>query len=204
MTRPIDRPHERARDFANAVGRRIFAARKAATLTLEQMTERTGINEGQLGRIERKGEGLSVEKLLLIAEALKRPMSFFINDPEVEVVFHQRDLPTPPAVNPWWVTNRGERKNLLLFRQLRGKERRIVVGLMEVMLVVRTQRYERLTMAITGRPAKVRNAAFPKLPQMWVRKDKGVKRVKTVPIEDLDPPKPPKPQTENPPEDPQT
>lgn len=81
------------------IGPLIRSRRKDLGLSLRELAERTGVTHGFLGQIERGESSPSIETFLRIANALKAPVTYFIeNDPpsdetdsrHVDAVLQQR------------------------------------------------------------------------------------------------------------------
>ncbi len=67
------------------IGPLIRSRRRDLGLSLRELAERTGVTHGFLGQIERGESSPSIETFLRIVNALKAPVTYFIeNDPPVE------------------------------------------------------------------------------------------------------------------------
>lgn len=129
MTREMDL-------FLDRVAERVRAARKRAGLTIEQLALQAGILPGDLSKLERNRLPLRLHHLKRLADALGAAPATFL-DATV-------DLPefVQPALDPHYIVDPAERKLLAAYRELRGKEQRIVYLLASEMRKTRDRRYD--------------------------------------------------------------
>lgn len=65
------------------LGERVREARKAAGLSPEQLAVALDVSSATMFRIERDATDVTVQRLAKIAEATRRPMSYFLNGEKV-------------------------------------------------------------------------------------------------------------------------
>lgn len=78
-----------------SLGHRVARAREDAGITQGKMAELVGIERSALSRAEKGERKLTVTEMVAIAEALRRPLAFFVNDP-LPTVISRRSDPTLP------------------------------------------------------------------------------------------------------------
>lgn len=88
---PVEEPQEPrwirfAEEVDAFVGRRIRAARGLAGLTQKRLADTVGLTQTQLSRVERGLRPLAVAEVIRLAIQLRRPVSFFVEPPDPEVV----------------------------------------------------------------------------------------------------------------------
>lgn len=64
----------------HALGKKLRLAREAADLSQQALAERLGITFQQVRKYERGANRIAASRLVSIAEALDRPVSYFLND----------------------------------------------------------------------------------------------------------------------------
>lgn len=74
------------------LGRRIAAAREYADMTQEGLGNAVGLDRTAVSRLEKGERKVSVVELVGIAASLKRPMSFFVEEPVPAAVSRRQDL----------------------------------------------------------------------------------------------------------------
>lgn len=118
------------------IAARVRAARIKAGLTLDQLAVRAQLRPGDLSKLERNHLPLRLHHLKRIADVLGVAPSTFL-DQDV-------DLPefVQPALDPHYIVDPVERKLLAAYRELRGKEQRIVMLLASEMRKTRDRRYD--------------------------------------------------------------
>lgn len=77
------------------LGRRVAQARDDAGITQGKLAELIEIERSALSRAEAGERKLAMTEMVAIAEALRRPLSFFVNDPVPAVVNRRSDLALP-------------------------------------------------------------------------------------------------------------
>lgn len=85
------------------LGARVAEARDAAGLTQEGLGRAVGLDRTAITRLEKGERKLGVAELVLIAEALSRPLAFFVQEPVATVVSRRTDTSpthdTTPALD---------------------------------------------------------------------------------------------------------
>lgn len=84
------------------MGRRLRDLRRRRALTLQALSDESGVSIGMLSQMERGVSTPSIRTLQRVAEALRVPISWFFSDG------------TPPAGAPPWVLRRSHRRTLSL------------------------------------------------------------------------------------------
>ncbi|MFY2858582.1 helix-turn-helix domain-containing protein [Mycobacterium sp. THU-M104] len=74
------------------IGVRVAQARTEAELTQAKLGEMVGLERTAISRAEKGERRLTMAEMVAIAEALDRPLGFFVNDPLPAVVNRRRDL----------------------------------------------------------------------------------------------------------------
>lgn len=134
-TKPIDSDTDL---FLDRVGARIRAFRLSQKLTLKELALRAGFPEPELSKYERGHQNFSLDRLRKIAAALGVSAAKLLDD-EVE------ELPQakPPAqLDPHYLVDPAEKQLIAAFRELVGKEQRIVLLLATEMRTVRDPRFD--------------------------------------------------------------
>jgi transcriptional regulator with XRE-family HTH domain len=98
------------------IGRKIQRAREEAGLSQEMLASRLGLTQAALSNYELGKRGLHVANLQRIAEALDRPLSYFIEEPdEATGVGEDRrlDESISEMISLWYDMPESEREYLL-------------------------------------------------------------------------------------------
>lgn len=74
------------------LGQRVAQAREDADMSQGKLAELVGIDRTALNRAEKGERKLTMTEMVAIAEALARPLAFFVNDPVPAVVSRRSDL----------------------------------------------------------------------------------------------------------------
>lgn len=123
--------------FMDRISARIRAARKKAGLTIEQLAFKAQILPPTMSQLERGRAPLRLHHVKQVADALGiAPGSLLDTEAELPEPFVQ------PALDPHYIVDPVERKLLAAFRELRGKEQRIVMLLATEMRRTRDRRYD--------------------------------------------------------------
>lgn len=77
------------------LGHRVFRAREDAGIPQGRLAELVGIDRSALSRAEKGERKLAMTEMVAIAEALGRPLGFFVNEPLPAVVSRRSDLALP-------------------------------------------------------------------------------------------------------------
>ncbi|OIN78463.1 helix-turn-helix domain-containing protein [Mycobacterium malmoense] len=78
------------------LGRRVAQAREEAGISQGKLGELVGLDRTAINRAESGDRKLTMTEMVAIAEALERPLGFFVNDPLPAVVNRRRDLVNAP------------------------------------------------------------------------------------------------------------
>jgi transcriptional regulator with XRE-family HTH domain len=124
--------------FLDRMGARIRATRIREKLTQEQLALRSGVPAGELTMLERGQGNFTLVKLRKLAAALGVSAAKFMDDTVEELP--QSKPPAPFDSN--YLFHPMERKLVNAFRQLQGKERRIIMMLAVEMPTIRDRRFE--------------------------------------------------------------
>jgi transcriptional regulator with XRE-family HTH domain len=124
--------------FLDRLAARIRAARIEAKLTLEELAVKTRLTSGDLSKIERNELPVGITRLRAIAAGLGRSLHSLF-DLEVELPPAARP---PEPLDPNYAFDAMEQKLLAAFRQLRGKERRIIYLITTEIFSTRDRRYD--------------------------------------------------------------
>lgn len=89
-----------------ALGRRVAQARDAADITQEGLARAVGLDRTAITRLEKGERKLNVPELVSIAQALGRPLSFFVDAPVSAVVSRRTDLAQRTDLPPQHGTSR--------------------------------------------------------------------------------------------------
>lgn len=81
--RPI---HPTAADTPVQIGAKLRGARRAQSLTLEQLATSTGLTKGFISRIERDDTMPSVPTLVQLCQALSLPIGSLFEEPELQLI----------------------------------------------------------------------------------------------------------------------
>ena len=86
------------------LGRRVAQAREERGISQGKLGELVGLDRTAINRAEGGDRKLTMTEMVAIAEALERPLGFFVNDPLPAVVNRRRDsltlLMMPVTIRP--------------------------------------------------------------------------------------------------------
>lgn len=74
-----------------ALGRRLASSREVAGMTQTDLAQAVGLDRSAVSRMEKGERKLSVPELVTVAQALGRPLAFFVDEPVTAVVNRRRD-----------------------------------------------------------------------------------------------------------------
>lgn len=89
--------------MVNAIGPRLRELRLQRNLSLQQLADRAGVSSAAIHKIERNGMVPTITTLLKLAEALDRPVAYFVDE-------------QPPRARPVALTKAAERPTVLTSR----------------------------------------------------------------------------------------
>jgi transcriptional regulator with XRE-family HTH domain len=80
-------------DVIAAIGPKLRQLRRQKSLSLQQLSDRSGVSAAAIHKIERNGMVPTIATLMKLAQALNRPVAFFVDEERVEpaVVVRARD-----------------------------------------------------------------------------------------------------------------
>ena len=78
------------------LGLRVARARTEADVSQGKLGEMVGLDRSAISRAEKGERKLTMAEMVAIAEALGRPLGFFVNDPVPAVVNRRTDLASAP------------------------------------------------------------------------------------------------------------
>jgi transcriptional regulator with XRE-family HTH domain len=78
-------------DVVAGVGQKVRQLRSQKGLSLQQLAERAGVSSASIHKIERNGMVPTITTLMKLAQALNRPVGYFVDEvPQSEPVVHTR------------------------------------------------------------------------------------------------------------------
>jgi transcriptional regulator with XRE-family HTH domain len=86
------------------VGTKIRDARKQRRLTLQRVSEATGLSIGFLSQVERDITTPSLSSMVTIARALDLPVSAFLHQPDIPNAVSRREGRVTYGINPAWIS----------------------------------------------------------------------------------------------------
>lgn len=86
------------------VGTKIRDARKQRRLTLQRVSEATGLSIGFLSQVERDITTPSLSSMVTIARALDLPASAFLHQPDIPNAVSRREGRVTYGINPAWIS----------------------------------------------------------------------------------------------------
>ncbi|MCX5578692.1 helix-turn-helix domain-containing protein [Kaistia terrae] len=86
------------------VGTKIRDARKQRRLTLQRVSEATGLSIGFLSQVERDITTPSLSSMVTIAKALDLPVSAFLHQPDIPNAVSRREGRVTYGINPAWIS----------------------------------------------------------------------------------------------------
>lgn len=80
-------------DVIAAIGPKLRQLRRQRNLSLQQLSERSGVSAAAIHKIERNGMVPTIATLMKLAQAVNRPVAFFVDEEQVEpaVLIRARD-----------------------------------------------------------------------------------------------------------------
>lgn len=71
-------------DVIAAIGPKLRQLRRQKNLSLQQLSERSGVSAAAIHKIERNGMVPTIATLMKLAQAVNRPVAFFVDEEQVE------------------------------------------------------------------------------------------------------------------------
>jgi transcriptional regulator with XRE-family HTH domain len=88
----MPRHNDRAREIDSSVAIKVHELRVAMGMSREDLAEKVGVTHQQIQKYETSKDRISSGRLALIANGLKKPISYFFDEEEVELPGQHRRM----------------------------------------------------------------------------------------------------------------